>query len=103
MPAEVLQQTVDFLRRFSDAQHHGKEEDHLFPKLRQSLPMAGGPVSMMLMEHQIGRSHIARMAEAAKAYAEGNLAPAPSGPTPPWTMPRFSGSTSIRRTTYSSQ
>jgi len=74
VPAEVLQGTVDFLRRFADAQHHGKEEDHLFPKLRQSLPMAGGSVSMMLMEHQVGRSHIARMAAAAKSHAEGNLA-----------------------------
>jgi hemerythrin-like domain-containing protein len=74
VPAEVLQETVEFLRKFADTQHHGKEEDHLFPKLRQSMPMAGGPVSMMLMEHQIGRSHIARMADAAKSYADGNRA-----------------------------
>jgi len=74
IPAEVLQETVEFLRKFADTQHHGKEEDHLFPKLRQSMPMAGGPVIMMLMEHQIGRSHITRMAEAAKSYSEGNRA-----------------------------
>ena len=57
---------------FADIQHHDKEEDHLFPKLRRTMPMDGGPVSMILMEHQMGRSHIARMAEAAKSYAEGN-------------------------------
>lgn len=74
IPAEILQEIVEFLRKFADTQHHGKEEEHLFPKLRQSMPMAGGPVGMMLMEHQIGRSHIARMAEAAKSYSEGNHA-----------------------------
>ncbi|HVO64347.1 MAG TPA: hemerythrin domain-containing protein [Terriglobales bacterium] len=74
IPADVLQETVEFLRRFADTQHHGKEEEHLFPKLRQCMPMAAGPVSTMLMEHQIGRSHIARMAEAAKSSAEGNRA-----------------------------
>jgi hemerythrin-like domain-containing protein len=33
VPAHVLNETVEFLRRFADAQHHGKEEDLLFPKL----------------------------------------------------------------------
>ena len=72
VPAHVLNETVEFLRRFADAQHHGKEEDLLFPKMRQCMPGAAGPVSMMLMEHQFGRSHIARMAEAGKSYADGD-------------------------------
>jgi len=35
------------------------------------MPGAAGPVSMMLMEHQFGRWHVSRMAEAAKSYADG--------------------------------
>src|SRR3974390_98819 len=68
VPAKILQETVEFLRKYADTQHHGKEEDHLFPKLRQSMPMAGGPVGMMLTEHQIGRAHISPKAEPAQSY-----------------------------------
>ena len=70
--AHFLNETVEFLRRSADARHLGKEEDLLFPKLRHCMPGAAGTVSMMLMEHQLGRSHITRMAEDGQSYADGD-------------------------------
>jgi hemerythrin-like domain-containing protein len=70
-----LQNAVEFLRLYADRQHHGKEEDLLFPELeKKGMPRNGGPIGMMLMEHTFGRSHIARMAEAASASASGDRA-----------------------------
>ena len=75
--AQYLQDTVEFLSLYADRQHHGKEEDLLFPELEEKgLPRNGGPVGMMLMEHRFGPSHIARMAAAATASASGDRAAA---------------------------
>ena len=74
VPPQVLSTTIEFLKLYADRQHHGKEEDLLFPELeKRGMPRGGGPLGMMLMEHQFGRSHIAKMAEAAKAYASGDI------------------------------
>lgn len=55
---------VDFFRTFADRCHHGKEEQHLFPLLeRHGLPRAGGPVGVMLMEHEEGRALVRAIAE----------------------------------------
>lgn len=73
LPSEVLTMTVEFLKLYADRQHHGKEEDLLFPDLEKNgMTSGGGPVAVMLMEHQMGRSHIAQMAAAAEAYKNGN-------------------------------
>ncbi len=50
---------VRFIRGFADAWHHGKEEDILFRAMGQAgFPTQGGPVAVMLMEHDIGRAHV---------------------------------------------
>jgi hemerythrin-like domain-containing protein len=73
VPPGTLWNIIEFLRLFADRQHHGKEEDLLFPELeKQGMPRNGGPIGMMLMEHQFGRSLIARMAEAARSYENGS-------------------------------
>jgi len=73
VPAEVLSNTIEFLRLYADRQHHGKEEDLLFPEMeKKGMPREGGPIGMMLIEHKFGRGHIARMAEAAEAYQSGD-------------------------------
>ncbi len=60
-----LEQALDFLRTFADRCHHGKEEDLLFPALREAgLPSEGGPIGVMLHEHTEGRAHIRGMADA---------------------------------------
>lgn len=67
-----------FFGTFADRCHHGKEEQHLFPALeRQGIPREGGPLGVMLREHEEGRSLVRAMAhgddrqaaEAIRAYA----------------------------------
>ncbi len=67
--AEQLRDTVEFFIVFADRCHHAKEEDLLFPALEQKgMPRAGGPIAVMLHEHEIGRAAVRRMGEAAQAY-----------------------------------
>lgn len=74
-PADLCEQIVIFMRVFADDRHHHKEEELLFPALeRAGLPREGGPVGVMLHEHEIGRAMIARMAEAARGRAAGDPA-----------------------------
>lgn len=54
--------TVEFFKVFADACHHGKEEDLLFPALVEAgIPSQGGPVGVMLHEHDQGRHYIRQM------------------------------------------
>jgi hemerythrin-like domain-containing protein len=54
----------DFFATFADRCHHGKEEQYLFPALeRHGIPREGGPVAVMLGEHEEGRALIRAMGE----------------------------------------
>jgi hemerythrin-like domain-containing protein len=60
----VLGRLVDFFRTFADRCHHGKEEAHLFPALeRHGIPKEGGPLGVMLREHEEGRALVRAMEE----------------------------------------
>jgi hemerythrin-like domain-containing protein len=64
---------VAFFRTFADKCHHGKEEAHLFPALEEhGFPHDGGPVGMMLYEHDLGRGHVRGLAEAIDGAANGD-------------------------------
>ena len=53
---------LGFLKTFADRCHHGKEEKVLFPKLMQAgIPMNGGPLGVMLYEHDQGRQLLREM------------------------------------------
>jgi hemerythrin-like domain-containing protein len=53
---------VDFFRTFVDRCHHAKEELHLFPALeRHGVPRNGGPIGVMLLEHEEGRALLRAM------------------------------------------
>ena len=55
-------QTLDFLRHFADECHHFKEEKVLFPALEEhGVPREGGPVGMMLVDHEEGRGYVRSM------------------------------------------
>jgi len=57
-----------FLKIFADKCHHGKEEQYLFTALTaHGIPNQGGPVGVMLKEHEEGRKYIATMSEALEA------------------------------------
>ncbi len=67
---EVLQNLLEFFRLFADKCHHGKEEELLFPLLeKKGVPVSGGPIGVMLDEHEQGRALIREMTEAAGSYA----------------------------------
>lgn len=60
---------LEFFRLFADRCHHGKEEDLLFPMLeKRGIPRDGGPIGVMLHEHDHGRELIQDMAAAAAEY-----------------------------------
>lgn len=64
---------VDFLKTFADKCHHGKEENILFPAMENhGVPNAGGPIGMMLYEHEQGRGFIKEMSEALLNVEKGN-------------------------------
>ncbi|NOZ95300.1 MAG: hypothetical protein GXP47_11290 [Acidobacteria bacterium] len=71
--AGTFREVVDFIRGYADAWHHAKEEVHLFPALEaHGIPKDGGPVGMMLYEHEIGRSHLRAMAGSLDAAVSGD-------------------------------
>ncbi len=63
------EKAVDFIRTFADKCHHGKEEDLLFVAMEKAgIPREGGPIGVMLMEHDRGRNYVKGMDEAIKSY-----------------------------------
>lgn len=47
---------LDFFAIFADKCHHGKEEEKLFPLAEErDIPRYGGPIGVMLTEHEQGR------------------------------------------------
>lgn len=53
-----LDNITDFLRVFVDRCHHAKEEQILFPVLEDAgIAKAGGPIGVMLAEHEQGREY----------------------------------------------
>ena len=62
-----LSRFVKFLREFADACHHGKEEDILFTTMvDHGFPRDGGPIAVMLHEHDQGRGLIRILRERAE-------------------------------------
>jgi len=68
-----LDRTVEFIQVFADRCHHGKEEDLLFPAMEEAgIPREGGPIGVMLAEHDMGRSYVRAMAKAVGDYRAGD-------------------------------
>ncbi len=65
----TLQGLLEFFQLFADRSHHGKEEELLFPLLeRRGIPRDGGPIGVMLHEHDHGRELIREMEVAASEF-----------------------------------
>jgi len=65
-----LEQILDFIRTFADRCHHGKEEDLLFPAMEGvGIPREGGPIAVMLTEHNRGRDLVRMMGEGIEEYS----------------------------------
>lgn len=65
---------IAFVRGYADAHHHGKEENMLFNRMVDALgPAAQKLVTHgMLVEHDLGRLHMADLEKALLAVREGN-------------------------------
>ena len=67
-----LESIIDFIQVFVDKCHHGKEEGLLFPALVEAgIPKEGGPIGVMLTEHDLGRSHVKKMVSGIDGYRKG--------------------------------
>lgn len=68
-----LEQLLKILKEFVDQSHHGKEEKILFTGLEKAgFPKEGGPVGVMLIEHDNGRSYIQGMRNAVALVKAGD-------------------------------
>jgi hemerythrin-like domain-containing protein len=64
---------ADFIRGFADGCHHHKEEGVLFKMMADNgFPTQGGPVGMMLQEHELGRQYTRAMRAAAEKWVQGD-------------------------------
>ena len=76
-PAE-LARFVSFLREFADARHHAKEEGVLFQAMAEhGFPTRGGPIAVMLHEHEQGRAlvgSLAALADQPGPWSDADLA-----------------------------
>lgn len=74
MNPEHLDGIVEFIRVFADRCHHGKEEDLLFPAMVEAgIPKEGGPIGVMLTEHNMGRDYAKGLGNAIAKYKAGDL------------------------------
>ena len=72
---ETWRKAIDFIRNFADKCHHLKEEKILFPALEErGIAREGGPIGMMLMEHEEGRGYVRQMAAALHLAEEDSKA-----------------------------
>ena len=72
---EMVSRCITFFRLYADACHHGKEEGLLFPALAaHGLPQEGGPVAVMLQEHEEGRAMVSSMASSLSGAQAGETA-----------------------------
>ena len=68
VPVDFAGWAPGFFSQFADKCHHAKEEDLLFPLLKErGIPEEGGPIGVMLHEHVLGRSCVRRMREACES------------------------------------
>lgn len=71
--SDHLERIVEFIRVFADKCHHSKEEELLFPAMEEAgVPKEGGPIAVMLIEHNYGREYVKGMSQAISKYKSGD-------------------------------
>jgi DUF438 domain-containing protein len=69
----VIAKLHEYLRGYVDKCHNVKEEQHLFPLIEErGVPRDGGPLAVMLQEHEQARGFLARFSPLAEAVAAGD-------------------------------
>jgi DUF438 domain-containing protein len=63
---------IDFFTQYLEGCHHQKEEQFLFPRLEaRGLPRQGGPLAVMLVEHDKNRALLAEFERLGTQYVAG--------------------------------
>jgi hemerythrin-like domain-containing protein len=69
IPSAHFDGIMAFLSVFVDRCHHAKEEEFLFPAMEAAgVQREGGPIGVMLMEHERGRKLVVELKEALADY-----------------------------------
>jgi hemerythrin-like domain-containing protein len=72
-PRAFLDEALDFFRHFADGCHHAKEENLLFPRMRErGVGDSGGPIGVMLAEQEQGRAYLRGVRENLDAAEAGS-------------------------------
>jgi DUF438 domain-containing protein len=72
-PPEMVSALVEYLTKYVDGCHNKKEENHLFPLIeRRGIPKSGGPLAVMLQEHEQSRAMLGGLAPIGRGYAAGD-------------------------------
>lgn len=75
----LLADAARYFQEYVDGCHNRKEEDHLFPLVEQrGVPRHGGPLAVMLMEHDQNRSLLPRLASLIDRYVAGDAGVLPA-------------------------
>lgn len=72
IPAEALAQALDFIQNFADRFHHRREEEYLFPALKQFGFEEGGALHFLREEHSLERELLAELEFAVEEYRCGD-------------------------------
>jgi hemerythrin-like domain-containing protein len=67
-------EAADFIAGFADGCHHMKEEGVLFEAMVSAgMPPQGGPIAVMLMEHEQGRQFTRGLRDGVKKWEDGDV------------------------------
>ena len=70
---DVVRGLIDYFTGYADATHNKKEEEHLFPLIEsRGIPRDGGPLAVMLAEHEQSRDLLAEVKAAGEAFLAGD-------------------------------
>ena len=71
---EHLDMAIAFIQGFADKCHHGKEEDVLFPIMKEAgVKGAEDLIRVLLIEHSMGREYVRALVEAVNAYKSSDI------------------------------
>ncbi len=74
VPPRLFVDAATFFANFADRCHHAKEEKLLFTRMAErGIPVGGGPIGVMLAEHEQGRTRVRIMRAEGEQYAQGIL------------------------------
>lgn len=72
IPAEALSKALEFVQNYVDRHHHFREEEYLFPALKQCGFEEGGALPFLLEEHAHERELLAELEFAIEEYRYGD-------------------------------